>query len=256
MNAVPPYEPSAVVPAETFQPVDAVLLERSQAVALERLRPAISLLSLTDAVTPILGTGHFADDATDAEARAKALPLDALMTAVTTAMRINFVWSAARFEWIGLAHAAPGQCTTTINRANGHRLGLHVDSWDRLPMSERGASRYRASVNLGISDRYFLFVAMTAGEALQIAEQAGVVPQNATAIFRMALSARPQTKVFRLRVPPGWAYVAPTDNLAHDGSTLGGTSYDFSLHGLADFRPLKHFFDTSMFVDLRREAVD
>jgi hypothetical protein len=151
----------------------------------------------------------------------------------------------------GHAHGAPEQRTTTVNRANGHRLGLHFDSWDMLPLPARGGSRYRMSVNIGTSDRYFLFVAMTAVEALQLAGQSSVGPQNATTVFRAALRARPQAPVFRLRVPAGWAYVAPTDNLPHDGSTIGAPGFDFSLHALADFRPLKHFFDTSTFLDLR-----
>jgi hypothetical protein len=251
LDDVPPYEPWAVVPAADVQPLDATLLERAEAIVLERCLPLVSLMRLTDAVSPIIGRGMEAHDEASAMTAAALFPLEAGLAAIKTAMRKSFVWSASRFSLIGLAHGAPHQRTTTINRANGHRLGLHFDSWDMLPLPARSASRYRVSVNVGTSDRTFLFVAMTAIEALQIAEQSGVTPQNATTIFRTALRLRPQTQVFRLRVPPGWAYVAPTDNLAHDGSTLGATSFDFSLHALADFRPLKHVFDTSTFFDLR-----
>ena len=251
MNDVPPYEPLAVVPADDVQRFGAMALERAEATALERLLPTVSLLSMVDVVRSIVGRGVEASDAASATTSAAAFPLDQVTAAVMTAMRTTFVWSASLFSMIGLAHGSPDQRTTTINPANGHRLGLHFDSWDMRPLPERGGCRYRVSVNVGTSDRYFLFVAMTALEALQIAEPSDGAPQNATTIFRAALRARPQTPVFRLRVPPGWAYVAPTDNLPHDGSTIGATGFDFSLHALADFRPLKHFFDASTFFDLR-----
>jgi hypothetical protein len=251
LDGVPPYEPLAVVPADDVRPLDAMPLERAEAIALERLLPTVSLMCLTEAVSPIIGRGVEAHDETSAMATAAAFPLEAVLAAIKTEMRRTFVWSAARFSLIGLAHGAPNQLTTTVNPANGHRLGLHLDSWDMLPLPVRGGSRYRVSVNVGTSDRYFLFVPMTAIEALQISAQSSATMQNATTIFRTALRIQPQTQVFRLRVPPGWAYVAPTDNLPHDGSTLGATSFDFSLHALADFRPLKHFFDTSIIFDLR-----
>jgi hypothetical protein len=251
MSEVPPYEPFAVVPGDLFLPYASSPLKKAQAIALERLLPTVSLVRLADVVATVVGCGIQAQDAAGAKALAITFPLEAAMAAITAAMRATFVWSASRYTLIGLAHGAPGKRTTTINPANGHRLGLHFDSWDMLPLHNRSASRYRLSVNVGTSDRFFLFVAMSAVEALQIVETRGSAPRNATMVFREAQRARPTTNVYRLRVPPGWAYVAPTDNLPHDGSTLGAESFDLSLHALADFRPLKRFFETSSFLHLR-----
>ena len=253
-GATPPYEPFALVPAHAFEIITQQPLSRASAIALERSRPMVALVSLEHAVAPVIGRGHDAhDNGSPADAIA-TFPLDAVVDAVKAALRGTFTWSPSRFSMIGLAESAPGSLTTTINRANGHRLGLHFDSWDHLPIAERGASRTRISVNVGACDRYLLFVAMTAIEVVAIIQETGIPPGNLTTIFRQAWRMQPAIRAFRLRVPPGWAYVAPTDNLPHDGSTIGATAHDISVHMLGDFRPLKSFFDTSTFLNLDPQA--
>src|SRR3954469_11770566 len=48
--------------------------------------------------------------------------------------------------------------TTTIDRSTDQHIGLHVDSWDDLDLDRRDRSANRISVNLGVGDRYFLFL--------------------------------------------------------------------------------------------------
>lgn len=250
----PAFEPTAVVPDATFFPVENSPLERHEAIARERLQPLVSLVRMDHVLDSIIGRGVEADDPDNAAAVANSFALEAVLSASLASMRELFVWSPSRFSLIGLAHGPGGQRTTTINRDNGLRLGLHFDSWDMLPMPERASSRYRMAVNVGTSERAFLFVAKSGLEILLQAGTSDVRVRNATSLFRISCAEAPRMRVYRLRVPPGWAYVAPTDNLPHDGSTVGASRIDFSLHALADFRPIKRLFDTSMFFDLSDQA--
>jgi hypothetical protein len=45
----------------------------------------------------------------------------------------------------------------------------------------------------------------------------------------------PTYPVLRLRVKPGEAYIAPTDNLIHDGSSVGKQFPDITIHNLGYF---------------------
>ena len=44
---------------------------------------------------------------------------------------------------------------------NGKYAGLHVDSWDRLPLRYRHRARNRLCINFGREPRYLLFINLT-----------------------------------------------------------------------------------------------
>lgn len=252
-DEVPPYEVAALVPEAAYKAFWPRPLERAEAILAERVRPMVSLVRMDHALAPIIGSGLSVCDVEAASTLAATFPIDAVLAASLNALRPLFVWSASTFSLIGLATGPAGKRTTTVNPKNGLRLGLHFDSWDMMPLHERGASRYRISVNVGSEDRAFLFVAVSGVEVIDAVNVAEVNSMNATTLFRRFAAGLPMMQVIRLRVPPGWAYVAPTDNLPHDGSTIGASRVDFSLHALADFRPIKRFFGTSTFFDLRHQ---
>jgi hypothetical protein len=47
----------------------------------------------------------------------------------------------------------------------------------------------------------------------------------------------PTYPVVRLRIGPGEGYIAPTENVIHDGSTIGMTKWDLYLTMLDYFGP-------------------
>ncbi|MDH3604304.1 MAG: hypothetical protein OEU26_32260, partial [Candidatus Tectomicrobia bacterium] len=61
----------------------------------------------------------------------------------------------------GLAYNAPELPTVTFNSQTQSHIGLHVDSWDRLPLNRRREATNRISINLSREDRYFLFINLT-----------------------------------------------------------------------------------------------
>jgi hypothetical protein len=239
------FDDGAFVPELPFTPLGAKEtspLDASDGILLDRRSSMVSLLSFETALVPLLQRGLLATDADSAARLCAGFPHDAVLAATTAAARASFVWSPSQFHLIGLNSNRAGLVTTTVNEQRQRRLGIHFDSWDSLPMHMRARCRYRLSVNVGAGDRYFLFMSLSAADVLDALRGEVSVSNNATQLLRMVLRKLPERRVYRLRVPPLWGYVAQTDYLPHDGSTFGAGLYDFSTHALADFRPLKRYF--------------
>jgi len=125
---------------------------------------------------------------------------------------------------------------------------LHFDSWDRLGPLDRGRATNRLCVNIGRGSRQFLFVPKPAAEAVrELAlrridvlsdEQALRDSTGRLDLARRYLEVFPDTPVLRLRVLPGEAYIAPTENLIHDGSSDESIESDISVTVRGFFVPL------------------
>jgi hypothetical protein len=114
---------------------------------------------------------------------------------------------------------ASGQLTTTRRHPHGQRIGLHVDNWDQLPMRTRADSRRRLTVNLGPGSRALLFASPS---ACQICRELGRPDEHLphTDDVRAFVANGGHLHCYSVVLDPGQAYVAPTELLAHDGSTL------------------------------------
>ena len=64
------------------------------------------------------------------------------------------------------------------------------------------------------------------------------MPGRYTVLARQFMEQFPDVPVIRCRLAPGEAYVAPTENLVHDGSSVGQSDIDeqFTIRG--HIRPL------------------
>jgi hypothetical protein len=138
----------------------------------------------------------------------------------------------------------PGNLNTvTINRQIGRYISLHVDTWDRCDLDSLHLATNRICVNIGQDDRYFLFlpISLTA-VARTLAEEMGPdweMPRGRyTVLARLFMERFPDVPVIRCRLAPGEAYIAPTENLVHDGSSVGQSDIDeqFTIRG--HIRPL------------------
>lgn len=145
----------------------------------------------------------------------------------------NFARSLDRLKILGYSTELPDRLSTSFDRARGCYVGMHVDGWDRLRMTERHLARNRIAVNLGLGDRWLLF----AGQSfMRIRDEVDPTISNPRAVVTSFFSRFPNTPVLRLRVAPGEAYIAPTDNLIHDGMTAGSKHFDVYFTALGDFR--------------------
>jgi len=137
----------------------------------------------------------------------------------------------------------PGNLKTiTINRDIGRYIGLHVDTWDRLGLDSRHLATNRICVNIGNDDRYLLFLPLSLTQiASVLSEKMGPdwkAPQRLTVIGRQFMERFPDLPVIKCRHAPGEAYVAPTENLVHDGSSVGQSGMDEQFTVRGHIRPL------------------
>jgi hypothetical protein len=115
-----------------------------------------------------------------------------------------------------LAKGGGTSLSTTWDRADGRLTGLHIDRWERRPVASFSYTRNRVCLNLGPRSRYLVFVPM---DLLELAARCGIDRTGSftTLHAQTYLRQNPMTRVYRLRVEPGEAYVAPTECLIHDG---------------------------------------
>lgn len=120
----------------------------------------------------------------------------------------------------------PGLPTTAYVHELDRYVGLHVDNLRGQPIYGRELSSNRISVNLGREDRYLLFINLTMNELIELMEpESQCSPDELVLSF---LETHPAYPVVRVKLRPGEAYIAPTQNLIHDG--IGPThAPDFNL---------------------------
>ncbi len=122
---------------------------------------------------------------------------------------------------LGLATHAPGQLTVTRRTPADRKIGLHVDSWDQHKSEGRAESRNRLCINLGSQPRLFCFGDQLLSNYTLDSRITNLGRFLCEETFRAG-------RFFALKVDPGFAYVAPTENIVHDGSTLFQSEPDLS----------------------------
>jgi hypothetical protein len=122
----------------------------------------------------------------------------------------------------GFWFVEPGLTTTTVSSAERdgcqYTVGLHVDSWDRLPINSRDTASWRICVNLGPSARHFMFLPH---KVSTLAKQLDYYPPTTDELVSRYLRTTSSPVVARILIKPGEAYLAPTENIIHDGSSAG-----------------------------------
>lgn len=125
---------------------------------------------------------------------------------------------------IGSSAYSGGLSTVTIDRNLNKKIGLHIDSWDALPLHKRSNSRTRICVNLGQTFRYFLFCNLNLVDMARYLtnhldiDTSGFDPNE---MYKHFFHAFPNYPAIRIKIMPFEGYLAPTEILVHDASTLG-----------------------------------
>jgi hypothetical protein len=110
--------------------------------------------------------------------------------------------------------------------------------------------------NVGVESRSFLFSTVDAADILRIGgDNSDAVKSGSLTPTDLARSALriAGAGVYKVTVPPGWGYIAPTEILPHDATSRGMTFMDCSFQVLGDFRPLKRFFSANTFIALHND---
>jgi hypothetical protein len=108
-------------------------------------------------------------------------------------------------------------CTT--RHPVGRRLvGLHIDRIDSEPIATIEGARNRLCVNLGPGRRWFVFMPLPLAHvvaACRLSDRDVLTSEH----LRCYLKDRRSHVVWRIRLEPGDAYIAPTQILLHDGQS-------------------------------------
>jgi hypothetical protein len=145
--------------------------------------------------------------------------------------------SSGEFDIRNLCVKSPGLVTTTVDDT-GKCIGLHLDSFDQRNLYDRECCRNRICLNLGREPRDFLAVRVGVAQMLEMMCKSGLGNVDGRIGSRFAqqfLRSFPTVEITRIRLLPFHAYIAPTENIIHDATTLGRSTLDISLTVLGRF---------------------
>ncbi|RBL89646.1 hypothetical protein [Chitinophaga flava] len=128
--------------------------------------------------------------------------------------------------------------TTTKYFKGKQYTGLHIDNIDNLAIDKAHDAQNRLCINLGTQKRYFLFVNQPLSEMKTwILNQKGSFNAKNTQWHLSQLFCRTYGTYPIVRIPldPYQAYIAPTENILHDGSNIGSTAPDITYTLLGHF---------------------
>jgi len=144
--------------------------------------------------------------------------------------RIDEEWTLAG----GIGVRPPRLHTVTEQPGTDALIGLHLDSWywQDFALTCREDAPNRVCVNIGAEDRYFLFLNVPIAEMYRLVKDKLAIPGPncpPSSVATCFMTTSPSYPVVRVRIRPGEAYIAPTENIAHDGSSIDMDALDVTL---------------------------
>lgn len=175
--------------------------------------------------------------ALDRDGTAPDATLDALVTAWCEHADATLVTAPRPRSTPRISIGRAGMASSTRDPSqDGRRLGLHVDSQERVSVFERSRCAPLWLLNVGREPRQFMFLPYPLAAIAARVDALGLpaARMNATDVGRAFLAATPHAPIVRLTLRPGDAYIAPVQNLVHDGSTLGMRGEDRTLRAFCE----------------------
>ncbi|WP_184549797.1 hypothetical protein [Mucilaginibacter sp. FT3.2] len=130
----------------------------------------------------------------------------------------------------------PNLETTTKYFEGRQYVGLHIDNWENATIEGAHLAQNRVCINLGLQTRYLLFVNQPLNNIKsRIVEKEGDFHLENTQwhLGQRFFKHYQSYPVVKIAIHPFEAYIAPTENMLHDGSTIQATKPDitFTLRG-------------------------
>lgn len=130
-------------------------------------------------------------------------------------------------------YTRPRDLIVTSVGHTGLMVGLHIDSWFNSDMADRlSGLPNRMCINLGPERRFFMFMNLP---LTKLRERLGRPVTDAFYFPAEFMEAFPDYPVIRLEVRPGEAYIAPTEIIIHDATTVGKEFTDATFTILGNF---------------------
>jgi hypothetical protein len=120
---------------------------------------------------------------------------------------------------------------TVAKNQEGFYMGLHIDNAFGVLLSDDTIRSNRISLNLGKSDRFLFVINKTVSEIAELVTKASGISdiEDEKTLCNLFFQYYSNYPVMKVRIKPNEAYIAPTDNLIHDGSTLDMSEQDITL---------------------------
>lgn len=113
--------------------------------------------------------------------------------------------------------------TVTYSDKDNHYIGMHLDTWDNNNFYERPTSTNRLCVNLGKESRYFLYINQEIKEVLAMAnvtdKDKNRAENDAYFLLSKFYEKNYSYPIVKIKLNPLEAYIAPTENIIHDGTS-------------------------------------
>lgn len=141
-------------------------------------------------------------------------------------------------DHLGFLSAPMGQQTTAVNGHTQLYAGLHIDSYDQKLLDDAKHARQRMTIHLGKEKRYLLFINLSVDQLREKLLEVGIMADNSfgqTKLVYEFLKRFPDTPLIKLEQRPYEAYIAPTENIIHDGITLASNFLDLTWTTVGDF---------------------
>jgi uncharacterized protein len=130
-----------------------------------------------------------------------------------------------------LATYIKGFPTTTFDpERNNNYIGLHIDNWENNQLTDRHKSKPRICINLSLKERYFMYINLSLRQmytlinGLENEKKKIINAQNE--IVHTFMTQNPDYPVVKIKIAPLCAYIAPTENIIHDGYNPHSESLD------------------------------
>jgi hypothetical protein len=133
----------------------------------------------------------------------------------------------------GIGVSDPGKITVTHDNVTGQYVGLHFDSFAGDDIINRECSPNRLCINIGMEVRYLMFINLTAPQIYTLLNVHHI--RDVNTLLQTFLKQYPQYPVLKLAIHPGEAYIAPTEAIIHDGTTLDKVQVDVNFTVLGQF---------------------
>lgn len=157
---------------------------------------------------------------------------DHFIDLITSLTAVGRPASKTRLYGVNFGH--PNLETAATFSTTGELYGLHIDnSRDENNIYNRDEAQNRLTLNIGKESRYILYINKTVKEIHELLIKEGHISKETNIpdgkLNKLFLTIYPNYPVLRVRQDPYEGYIAPTDNIIHDGSTLGSTSPDITV---------------------------
>lgn len=117
-------------------------------------------------------------------------------------------------------------------------MGMHNDGTAQMTIYTAHRFGNRISINLGKDTRAFLFVNLSMVQAINMLKKKMDVKKSHVNIANIPgffFKHYPDYPIIKVQQKPYQYYIAPTDNIFHDGSTLGNKALDITMSYFGGF---------------------